>query len=60
MATHLPTVASDSLDGTRFDLVPPADPNARKWELQAGTKQDAEDWLAALRDAYTAAESAPR
>lgn len=32
------------------------DPTARKWELQAGNLDDAQSWLAALRDAYTSAE----
>ena len=37
---------------------PQGDANARKWELQAGTQQDALDWMNALRQAYSVAEEA--
>ena len=38
----------------RFDLVPVADPLARRWHLQATTQQEASDWLLALEAARRA------
>jgi len=59
MLHHIPTIAQEASDGTRFDLVPQGgDAHARKWELQAGTQQDALDWINALRQAYSVAQEA--
>ena len=35
----------------RFDLVPTADPLARRWHLQATSAQEASDWVMALEAA---------
>ena len=42
----------------RFDLVPTADPLARRWDFQATSAQEASDWLLALDAARRMAPSA--
>ena len=43
---HEPMVATADGMPNRFDLVPTADPLARKWQLQASNAHEASEWSA--------------
>ena len=44
MRAHEPVVVTGDASPNRFDLVPTADPLARKWMLQAANAHESSEW----------------